>query len=341
MTSYNLTASNITAAPSACVQVGYNDFDNCWLEIVLIDEEYMVGGGMGDVTEGEGLVALIESCSPCYSSFDIAVKGDITKPQMKTWNYLKDVLSLAKSHKRQEVEASNELLFGIELEFNHSAHSLKDLSPLLGMGIFKHDSSVDGEYVTLPYTYDEMVTKVTELADSFSKLLSANNTLTPVSEVGMHVHLSRAALTDKQINVLRYLFGGEVTPYISWLCERYPNRFCNYHFYCDDRHVAFNEENANTVEIRAFLSPMNVAGVLSNLKLVKAWLELADMTVDEWETKYPEFAYNSDIVGGWWSCREESINNDSSGGGFDGECYAVSAFSATGDPTAGWEVFEV
>lgn len=246
----------------------------------------------------------------CCGEPNTEAMPDITQPQVKTWSYSKDIMSLASSKKVKEVKSSSGLLFGIELEFNHTSHSLMDLYPLLGMGIFKEDSSVDGEYVTLPYAYEEMVAKITALSDSFDKLLSANDTLTPLSGVGMHVHISRKGLSDRQLEVLRGLFSGEFTPYTSWLCERYPNRYCEYHCYCGDRYVAFNEANDNTVEIRAFLSPTNAAGILRNLKLVNAWLELADMTCDEWEAKYPEFAYDEQVISEWWGGRVWSYYGD-------------------------------
>jgi len=271
---------------------------------------------------------------------------DISSPEAKVWNYSQDVMKLARNSKVVEVQTSADLMFGIELEFNHSSHSLMDLYPLLGMGIFKSDSSVDGEYVTLPYTYSDMVEKITALSDSFDKLLSANNTLTPLSGVGMHVHLSRKGLSDEQLELLRGLFSGEFTPYVSWLCERYPNRYCEYHCYCGDRYVAFNEANNNTVEIRTFLSPTNAAGILRNLKLVNAWLELDGMSVDEWEVKYPEFAYNADVVSEWWGLERRAIQTVTpppalclDRGDFDGDgLYEAELYEAA--LGGGWEVFD-
>ncbi len=283
--------------------------------------------------------------------------GDIARLQVKTWNYSKDVMTLASSKKVKEVKTATGLLFGIELEFNHTSHSLMDLYPLLSMGIFKEDSSVDGEYVTLPYTYSDMVEKITALSDSFDKLLSANDTLTPLSGVGMHIHLSRKGLSDGQLELLRGLFSGEFTPYISWLCERYPNRYCNYHAWCGNRYVALNESNKNTVEIRAFLSPVNAAGILRNLKLVNAWLELANMSVDEWEVKYPEFAYDADVISEWWECRQPEKpkseadfngafsflfedNGDCDGDNRVPESTPAPAPARPSLATSGWEVFD-
>lgn len=228
--------------------------------------------------------------------------SDIQDPQEKTWSYTTDVVQLAKSHKRQEVEQSTELLFGVELEFNHSSYSLKDLSPLLEMGIFKYDSSVDGEYVTLPYTYTDLVRKVTALSDTFDKLLSANKSLSKNSTVGMHVHLSRKGLSEEQLDILRLLFASkETAEVVSYLCGRFPNEYCKYEEYSKTRYVALNEANTNTVEIRAFLSPSSAEGVLRNLALVQGWLDFANIEGDEWTEKYPQFSPSQEEVNDWWA----------------------------------------
>lgn len=338
MTIYNLTASTRnTAARTICIGQGLNYWeDRQWVRIDGISDLALSMSCFNVNRQNRWyLRRLIEGVLPSlpYAGYG---DGDIADPKPWRYNYSQDVMKLAKSHKRQEVETTDELLFGIELEFNHSNYSLKDLSPLLGIGIFKHDSSVDGEFVTLPYTYSDMVSKVTALSESFDKLLSANDTLTPLSGVGMHIHLSRKGLSDGQLEIVRGLFDGELAPYISWLCERYPNRFCNYHAYCGSRYVALNEANDNTVEIRAFLSPSNAAGILRNLKLVNAWLELDGMTCDEWEVKYPEFAYNKQVVSKWWGLerrvQQQTVTPPAlqpDHGDFDGDL-----------STRGWEAFD-
>jgi hypothetical protein len=230
-----------------------------------------------------GLADILPSCVASIQ------KGDITDPQPRVWNYNKDVMSLACNAKQDEVISSEELLFGVELEFNHSSYTLQELSPLLGMGIFKHDSSVDGEYVTLPYTYKELVQKVMEIGESFDKLLSANKDLTGHSGVGMHVHISRKGLAPEQLKFLRELFGTKYDREVSYLCNRYPNRWCEYQPFNGSRYVAFNEANSATVEIRAFLSPSSAAGVLRNLMLIKSWLD---------KLEFPKVS--KEVLDDWW-----------------------------------------
>lgn len=297
-----ISTSTLTA-PSIVIGLGENSFESFTVDLeveevaaVVYMEDYW--GGCGPELRGllEGQYAIWGKIPQGRNARTIiSSKGDIAQPEAKFWNYSKDVMSLAKSQKREQVNNSEELLFGVELEFNHSSHTLQDLSPLLEMGIFKHDSSVDGEYVTLPYTYSDMVQKITEVASSFDKLLSANDTLTPTSKVGMHVHLSRKGLTDEQLDLLRSLFNGDYAPYISYLCGRYPNSFCEYKEYKhkESRYVALNERNPHTVEIRAFLSPHSAKGLLDYLALIKEWLD----NPEGWPSKYP---VSLEDLEEWW-----------------------------------------
>jgi hypothetical protein len=330
----NFYCSATVSAPSICLGHGENAFDGFSIEIELEEDcatvyaqDYWANQSAADSLAYlvEGLRGLWDLLPQGRSGKELPIepKGDIAAPEAKVWNYSKDVMSLARSAKREEVRNSKELLFGVELEFNHSSHTLQDLYPLLGMGIFKHDGSVDGEFVTLPYTYEEMVSKITEVASSFDKLLSANDTLHPRSEVGMHIHLSRKGLTGEQVDFLRSLFDGSVAPYISYLCQRYPNHFCSYHPYCGDRYVAFNEANRNTVEIRAFLSPKDAEGILRNLALVKAWLDEPEMWVD----MNPEYDVPVEDLEAWWDGLLQPTQTPTAAGDYEG------------DATAGWEVF--
>jgi hypothetical protein len=196
--------------------------------------------------------------------------------EAKEYLYSTDVLKLAKDHKVEEVTNSTETLYGIELEFNHSDYSLRELSPLLAVGAFKKDSSVDGEFVTFPYTYNEMVAKLTVLGVTVNKLLSANEGLKWHSSVGMHVHVSRKALPeDKWLNLV-----GHIIAHVEEICKlagRGPNEYCKFSYGgTTDRYVAVNLCNKNTVEFRMFLSPSGIEGVLRNLEIVKGWVDAVE-----------------------------------------------------------------
>jgi hypothetical protein len=291
----NFISTTSVSAPTIVICLGQNQFGTFRIEVTesgymsagfdtLTHADWLEGGHspvlsalVELIDAGDSVLGLLPNAYPIKKSpvEMVAATGDIEKPEAKVWNYSRNILTLAKDKKREEVTNSTDTLYGIELEFNHSNHSLMDLYPLLGMGIFKSDSTVDGEYVTLPYTYDQMVTKIKELADSFNKLLSANNTLTETSGVGMHVHVSRRSLPD---NVWVSL--------VEWICEhrklvealagRKGNRWCAYKYGAsNDRYVAVNMCNSQTVEFRMFLSPHDADGVLRNLATVKAWVDHA------------------------------------------------------------------
>lgn len=299
MSNFNLVPSGIDfAAPAVCIGYGESYFGNGWVAIHDVDGETMCSSHIPSPVCREELFYLFERYvhpNVQEEEPELNIEGDIAAPKAKVFSYRTDIMDLAKSHKRLEAEYSDELLYGIELEFNHTGHSLMELSPLLGMGIFKQDSSVDGEFVTLPYVYDELCSKINKLAEVFDKLLSANSSLTPWSEVGMHVHISRKGLSPAQLSLLRFAFTKEeVAPISSYLCGRYPNRYCKYQRYTGNRYVALNESNANTVEIRAFLSPSSAEGVLENLAIVKDILDGRWLLYDKaevakwWKGRFPE-----------------------------------------------------
>lgn len=283
---FNLLPSTATAqAPAVCIGYGTTVINGSIFE--LLDRGEGIESRIyleGEILEGDKLLVLINQSAHFVLDWHekADVEGDLRAPRLDAYDYGTDVLRLAKSKKVQEVEESHEILYGIELEFVHSGHSFKELSPLLSMGVFKEDTSVDCEYVTLPYPYSEMVRKISDLKDSFDKLLSANKELDPNSCVGMHVHISRKGLTDLQLHLLRGLFwkGLGKEAQTSYLCGRLPNGYCQYLPYTGDRNVALNEENKDTVEIRAFLSPSSAEGILRNLRLVKSWLDGEEVTVD-------------------------------------------------------------
>lgn len=231
----------------------------------------------------------------------IKYRGDIipeVKPEFHP--YSTDVMTLANSKKRNQFQravARGELMFGIELEFSHSQYSLAVLYSLMAMGIFKWDSSVDGEYVTLPYSYQEMVSKLSNLSSTFDKLLSANGS----EGNGMHIHVSRAALTKQQMLNLQWLLNPNTTEdkyYWEAVADREleGNRWCSFTdieewntiggggLYDVERYVVLNFTNVHTVEFRMFKSPTNTEKVLWNLAVVAGLLEFSKVSnnLEEW-----------------------------------------------------------
>ena len=210
------------------------------------------------------------------------------------YTYKTDVLELASSSKKKSLRKEQGLMIGIELEFSHSSYSLKELYSLTHMGVFKYDSSVDGEYVTLPYTPSEMISRITEFGSVFNKLLSTNGW----EGNGMHIHVSRKALTSQQMLNLQVLLNpssSEGQEYWSKVADRrlQDNRYCGFILpqyldpqclYTDTRYVVLNFTNKHTVEFRMFKSPTNYSKVLWNLQVVLGLLEFSKSSnsLEEW-----------------------------------------------------------
>ena len=232
--------------------------------------------------------------------FAYALRGQLGGGKKETVNvkpefyaYSTDVVKLATSKKQEEVTNSNNTLFGIELEFTHSEYSLKELYECTHMGVFKYDSSVDGEFVTLPYTYEDMVTKLELRSSSFNKLLSNNGSY----KVGMHVHVSRKGLTLQQIKNLDTLLNPSSEEGQDYWCRVAGRDIKNYR-YCSiepipsnryGRYLMLNLENKATVEFRMFISPTSVGQVIDNLKVVSSLVEFAKNSSDlqEFMNMYP------------------------------------------------------
>ena len=198
------------------------------------------------------------------NEISILFQGDTTALP-KYYPYSTNVLALAKSHKTEQLK-EEELMLGVELEFSHSEYSLKELSPLLQMGVFKYDGSVDGEYVTLPYIPEEMLGKVQALGPVFDKLLSSNGW----EGNGMHVHVSRAALTMQQILNIQAVLNNPEAHYMWELIA--------------GRNLRDNQYCKHTVEFRMFRAPSTVEGVIKNLQVILGLLEFCkdSRNPEEW-----------------------------------------------------------
>lgn len=236
---------------------------------------------------------------PQLTQFSYALQGvlgakkETQGVESKFYPYSTDVVKLATSKKQEEVSNSEGTLFGVELEFTHSEYSLRELYECTHMGVFKYDSSVDGEFVTLPYSYQEMVTKLELRSSSFNKLLSANGSY----KVGMHVHVSRKALTLQQIKNLDTLLNPSSEEGQDYWCRVAGRDIKSYH-YCSiqpnpfnryGRYLMLNLSNKATVEFRMFKSPINVGQVIDNLKVVSSLVEFAknSANLQEFMHMYP------------------------------------------------------
>lgn len=216
-----------------------------------------------------------------------------------------NVLDLATEKKRLSVKRTKELLFGLELEFVYCNH-LHILLPLLEKGILKEDRSCPdgGEYVTLPYGFDDLVEFVIEKALYFDLLLEQNKLSITT---GMHVHLTKSAISPRELCNLIYLLNHEKNREILSTLAGRDLRQSNYarflpmtshmdrcywtgdyarflELVCPSRAVV-NKHNTiyighrDTIEIRVFISPSCAEGVLNNLLVIRHLLSLAERDV--------------------------------------------------------------
>lgn len=225
------------------------------------------------------------------------VPDTITLVLPKLYPYSTNVLSLASNKKQKEVQEYG-IKFGMELEFKFPDASLKDMFVLTNMGAFKSDSSVKdgGEFVTLPYSYSQLVNKIKGYQSTFDLLLSKNGS----DGNGMHVHVTRAALSHKQMLNLQHLLNPsneEDKQYWSQVADREleENEWCAFvdlddwntgdeGLYNQSRYVVLNFMNEHTIEFRMFKAPTTNAKVLWNLALVNGLIEFSKTSscLKEW-----------------------------------------------------------
>ena len=148
----------------------------------------------------------------------------------------------------------DELMFGLELE---SSKYDCDLQPLAATqkGIWKQDYSCGVEFVTKPMSFPDML--------EFARTAPVG-TLNPDNDCGMHLHINRRALTQRQICMLALLISSEeYAEQIDQIAGRQSNDFCKKVkkseeevLNSDDRYEAVNLTNFSpskyTVEIRIF-----------------------------------------------------------------------------------------
>lgn len=148
----------------------------------------------------------------------------------------------------------DELVFGLELE---TSDDNCDVYPLAATrkGIWKEDSSCGLEFVTKPMS-------IAELLDFAHN--APVSTLSPDSSCGMHLHINRRALTQRQVCLLALLISSEeYAEQIDQIAGRRSNDFCkkvkkteDEVLHTCDRYEAVNltnySESKYTVEIRIF-----------------------------------------------------------------------------------------
>lgn len=191
-----------------------------------------------------------------------------------------------KSANRLRSETKDKLRFGIELEVEgyesttQAAEYIRRFLPDTYCTL-KRDGSLGDSGVEIVTRPDSMAVHKrmfgTLFKDSPGRALSSWNT----GRCGMHVHISRAALSQLQIGkMMCFLNEPAAVNFISKVAGRKPCNWCKVHkkkigdFKRDqDRYTALNTTGSHTVEVRIFKGTLAEAGFMKNLEFVQALVE--------------------------------------------------------------------
>jgi hypothetical protein len=186
--------------------------------------------------------------------------------------------------------------FGVELELEADAtHSIYreemayDANRVLNdrlekFCIIKHDGSLQNgfEICTRPAT---MACHKAAWQEFFDKLPAG---LVATERCGMHIHVSKAALTELQIGkIISFIHNKENAKLIKKIAGRESCHYSNYSSPLKHRHAlykhinnfshysAVNVLNSNTVELRIFASTVNYALFIKNMEFFHALVKFA------------------------------------------------------------------
>ena len=191
-----------------------------------------------------------------------------------------------KTANRLRSETKDKLRFGVELEVEgyetaeQAATYIRQFLPSEYCTL-KRDGSLGEAGVEIVTRPDSIAVHKrmfgTLFADSPGRALSSWNT----GRCGMHVHISRAALSQLQIGkMMCFLNEPAAMTFISKVAGRRPCHWCKVHKkklsdvrHERDRYTALNVTGSQTVEIRIFKGTLAEAGFLKNLEFVQALVE--------------------------------------------------------------------
>ncbi len=191
-----------------------------------------------------------------------------------------------KSANHMRSETKDRLRFGIELEVEgctsdeQAAEYVRTLLPD-NYCTLKHDGSLGEAGVEIVTRPDSVAVHKRMwsafFADSPGKALTSWSN----GRCGMHIHVSRAALSDLQVGkMLCFLNEPDAVPFISKIAGRAPCDWCkvhkkkisDLHHECD-RYTALNVTGSRTVEVRIFKGTLAERGFMKNLEFVQALVE--------------------------------------------------------------------
>lgn len=198
-------------------------------------------------------------------------------------SYYKQYLSQLREDKRAYNESSS-MLYGIELEYESNVDKEKTLVPILvylkDHAIIKTDGSLDNgiEIVTCAASLDIHLQEMKSFFDNFPSEL-----IEPLSTCGMHVHVSREALSlGTQSRLLAFMNNKENRELLTEVAGRFSDRFAGSEegishasIFRDDskRYRSLNNTNPATLEFRIFSSTDDWDTFVRNLQFVTAIVE--------------------------------------------------------------------
>jgi hypothetical protein len=183
-------------------------------------------------------------------------------------------------------ETKSKERYGVELEvegYETAAEAAEYIRQFLPANycVLKRDGSLGEAGVEIVTRPDSMAVHkrmfAALFADSPGRALSSWTN----GRCGMHVHISRAALSQLQIGkMLCFLNEPAAVNFVSKIAGRKPCHWCKVHKkkvsdckHDSDRYSALNLTNRNTVEIRIFKGTLKDAGFYKNLEFVQALVE--------------------------------------------------------------------
>jgi hypothetical protein len=194
---------------------------------------------------------------------------------------------------RPKFFGKGKLFYGVELEVNAERHRARTVYDLLGDDrvYIKHDSSIKGEgfeIVTMPHT----LTAQRELWKGFFNHRPRGMTSYEGGSCGMHVHVSRDALTRLQIHKMVVFLNNTLNKqFVVSIAQRSSNGYSalkaekTITSRSGDRYEALNLENHKTVEFRIFRGTVRGDRFFKNLEFVDALIHWVN------EVNYNDLGY--------------------------------------------------
>lgn len=207
---------------------------------------------------------------------------------------------------------SDKIWFGVEKEFEHVdrnvirktyddivyaytcnkqiKNDIDSINDLVGdFSIIKYDGSLIAgiEIATAPSSFEY---HAAQWKAFYKKLPNLPICVRP--NCGMHVHVSKLRLTEKQINNLKFFVKNKQNRhFIEKISNRKSNRYCLYGLRRDSNphYHALNTSNQNTIEFRFFRTPTSYSVFLKQLSFIKSLVLFGKEETLEKEMSYKSF----------------------------------------------------